>query len=155
VAALQQRLDVPDAAIVLALVEELPDVRCADGRVERVDVAPRDDARIGALLDLLSTEPFAAPAADELDTMGVTRAELSRAVRESRLLRLADGIYVAADAPDRAATVLARLPDPFTVSEARQALGVSRRVAVPLLEHLDAARRTLRLPDGTRRLVRR
>jgi selenocysteine-specific elongation factor len=45
------------------------------------------------------------------------------------------------------------LPAPFSVSDARQALGVSRRVTVPLLEHLDAGRRTRRLPDGTRIVV--
>ena len=35
--------------------------------------------------------------------------------------------------------VLAALPQPFTTSEARQALGTTRRVAIPLLEHLTAA----------------
>jgi hypothetical protein len=34
-------------------------------------------------------------------------------------------------------------------------LGQSRRVVVPLLEHLDAARVTRRTPDGTRFLVSR
>jgi selenocysteine-specific elongation factor len=46
--------------------------------------------------------------------------------------------------------VLAGLPQPFTVSEARRALGTTRRVAVPLLEQLDARRATRRGDDGTR-----
>ena len=48
---------------------------------------------------------------------------------------------------------MARLPQPFTVSQARQALDTSRRVAVPLLEHLDRRGLTERL-DETRRRCR-
>jgi len=46
---------------------------------------------------------------------------------------------------------LRRLPQPFTVSQARQALDSTRRVMIPLLERLDAAGRTEPLGDGTRR----
>ena len=49
--------------------------------------------------------------------------------------------------------MLAGLPQPFTLSEARQALDTTRRVAVPLLELLDRAGATRRLPDD-RRTVR-
>ena len=52
-----------------------------------------------------------------------------------------------------AAARLADLPQPFTMSQARQALGTARRVAVPLLELLDRQGRTARLPDD-RRTVR-
>ena len=48
--------------------------------------------------------------------------------------------------------VLAGLPQPFTLSEARRALGTTRRVAVPLLELLDRRGLTERLPDDRRRL---
>ena len=56
----------------------------------------------------------------------------------------------AATTPPRAR--LAALPQPFTLSEARQALDTSRRVALPLLAHLDRTGRTVRLPDDTRRV---
>ena len=46
----------------------------------------------------------------------------------------------------------AELPQPFTTSQARQALRTSRRVAIPLLEYLDRARVTERLPGDLRRL---
>jgi selenocysteine-specific elongation factor len=59
-------------------------------------------------------------------------------------------LYVAADAPARAVAILSELPQPFTVSAARQALGSTRRVVVPLLEHLDATRQTRRDGDGNR-----
>ena len=54
------------------------------------------------------------------------------------------------DAPRRALEVLAGLPQPFTLSEARRALNTTRRVAVPLLELLDRTGRTRRLPDDRR-----
>jgi selenocysteine-specific elongation factor len=50
-------------------------------------------------------------------------------------------------------TVLARLPQPFTLSDARQALATTRRVAVPLLEMLDRRGATRRLPDGRRTIA--
>ncbi len=40
---------------------------------------------------------------------------------------------------DRAVAALRAVPQPFSLSEARKALGTSRRVAVPLLEALDAS----------------
>jgi selenocysteine-specific elongation factor len=46
--------------------------------------------------------------------------------------------------------VLARLPQPFTTAQARQALDTTRRVAIPLLEYLDRACVTRRLPDDRR-----
>ncbi|WP_407937931.1 SelB domain-containing protein [Mycobacterium interjectum] len=45
------------------------------------------------------------------------------------------------------------MPQPFTVSEARRALSTTRRVAVPLLEQLDARHATRRGPDGTRTVL--
>jgi selenocysteine-specific elongation factor len=49
--------------------------------------------------------------------------------------------------------VLAELPSPFTVSEARRALDTTRRVAVPLLEELDRTGRTRQLPDTRREVL--
>jgi selenocysteine-specific elongation factor len=46
--------------------------------------------------------------------------------------------------------VLAALDRPFTLSEARQALDTTRRVAVPLLELLDRRGVTRRGPDDRR-----
>jgi selenocysteine-specific elongation factor len=55
------------------------------------------------------------------------------------------------DAAVLAPRVLARLPQPFTTAQARQALGTTRQAAIPLLEYLDAAGATERLPDDRRR----
>ena len=73
---------------------------------------------------------------------------LAAAERQGLLLRLAGPsgpVVLLPDAPDQALRRLAGLPAPFTVSDARGALGTTRRVAVPLLEHLDATRRTRRV----------
>jgi selenocysteine-specific elongation factor len=59
---------------------------------------------------------------------------------------------LAPGAEAEAARALAGLPQPFTTAEARQALGTSRRVAIPLLEYLDRAGITQRLPDDRRRM---
>lgn len=140
--------------VVAAAVADLSDVELVAGRIR-----PRTRPQISIpgldkLLARLQDEPFAAPDAEELADLGLGREELAHATRSSLLLRLTEGVYVAADAAERAVAVLATLDAPFTVSEARQALATSRRVVVPLLEHLDAARRTRRLDDGRRMLVR-
>jgi hypothetical protein len=59
---------------------------------------------------------------------------------------------LAPGAAAEAARALAGLPQPFTAAEARQALGTTRRVAIPLLEYLDRAGITQRLPDDRRRV---
>ncbi|NGM16060.1 selenocysteine-specific translation elongation factor, partial [Verrucosispora sp. CWR15] len=56
-------------------------------------------------------------------------------------------------APHQAVRVLSGLPQPFTLSAARQALDTTRRVAVPLLELLDRRGLTRRLPDDARVVV--
>ena len=65
---------------------------------------------------------------------------------------LAERFGVARTTVARAMRELARLPQPFTTSQARQAWDTTRRVAIPLLEHLDAKGWTRR-EDGTRRSI--
>jgi selenocysteine-specific elongation factor len=62
------------------------------------------------------------------------------------------GLVLAGDALARAEAVVRVLDQPFTVGEATRAMGTSRRVAVPLLERLDAGLVTRRRDDGTREL---
>ncbi|MER7082414.1 SelB domain-containing protein, partial [Saccharopolyspora kobensis] len=81
--------------------------------------------------------------------------ELAAAARVGELLRVAPGLVLLPDAEQQAVERLTPLPEPFTLSQARQALDTSRRVAVPLLELLAHRGRTRRLPDGTHRVVPR
>jgi hypothetical protein len=93
-----------------------------------------------------------APEAGRLRDLGLDARAIAAAARAGLLLRLNEQIVLAPGAEARAARVLAGLPQPFTTAQARQALGTTRRVAIPLLEYLDRAGITQRLPDDTRRL---
>src|SRR4051812_8453815 len=150
---LRRQLDLPDERLVVALVEQLPDRVSVDGRVRPAATSPVEVPGLDVLLKRLAQAPFSAPESAEFAELGLTPAALAHAVRAGLLTRLADGVYVAAGAVESALHVLATLPQPFTVSEARERLGSTRRVVVPLLEHLDAGRRTRRLPDGKRLLT--
>lgn len=102
----------------------------------------------------LRAEPFHAPEADELSALRLGVRELAAAERAGRVLRLRDGVVLLPTAPALAMRELARLEQPFTTSQARQALDTTRRVAIPLLEHLDARGWTRRLDAGHREVVR-
>jgi selenocysteine-specific elongation factor len=112
------------------------------------------DAAVGELEVRLRAEPFHAPEADELSALRLGARELAAAERAGRVLRLRDGVVLLPTAPALAMRALARLEQPFTTSQARQALCTTRRVAIPLLEHLDARGWTRRLDAGHREVVR-
>ena len=101
----------------------------------------------------LEKDPFAAPDTERLRALGLDPAAQARLHRDGHLLRLAENVVLLPGADDLAVERLRDLPQPFTTSQARQAWETTRRVALPLLAHLDHARRTVRLPDDTRRLV--
>ena len=102
----------------------------------------------------LTAHPFHAPEAQELAALGLGARELAAAERTGRLLRLRDGVVLLPTAPALAMRLLAGLEQPFTTSQARQTLGTTRRVAVPLLEHLDSRGWTRRLDAGHRTVAR-
>ncbi|ALE93800.1 hypothetical protein AOC05_18165 [Arthrobacter alpinus] len=95
---------------------------------------------------------FHAPDADELASLGLGTRELAAAERTGRLLRLHDGIVLLPTAPALAMRTLTRLEQPFTTSQAQQALNTTRRIVVPLLEYLDSRVWTRRL-DANHRVV--
>jgi selenocysteine-specific elongation factor len=132
------------------------DLVLRDGRVVRaggVSLPAEIRAGVEAVRADLARTPFLAPEAYRLAELGLGRRELAAAVRAGALLRVADGIYLLPGADAAAVAVLAGVPQPFTLSEARRALGTTRRVAVPLLELLDARGHTRRGPDDRRTLV--
>ena len=108
---------------------------------------------VTALRADLAAAPFLAPEAGRLEELGLSPRAVAAAARAGLLLRISDQIVLAPGAAEQAAGILAGLPQPFTTAEARQALGSTRRVVIPLLEYLDRAGATQRLPDD-RRLVR-
>jgi selenocysteine-specific elongation factor len=152
VAEARSALGVPDDAVVVGLAG--PPLAVRNGRVvdtrRTPDLSPAVEAAVETLRADLADVPFAAPTAERLAKLGLGRRDVAAAERAGAVVRIAEGVVLLADAPEQAAAVLARLPQPFTTSEARQALGTSRRVAVPLLELLDRRRLTRRLPDDRR-----
>ena len=151
VEALRHRLGLPDRTLVEALVHEPLTLR--GGRVSAgASGASGAPVELVALLDkaFAGLGPFAAPQAYDLAELGLGHRQLAAAVRTGLLVQLAPNVVLRADTPGRAARILAGLPQPFTLSEARRALDTGRRVAVPLLELLDRRGVTSRLPDDRR-----
>ncbi|BCJ48976.1 selenocysteine-specific translation elongation factor [Actinoplanes sp. NBRC 14428] len=151
VEALRHRLALPDRSLVEALVA--PPLVLRAGRVSAGGTGV--PAELAAAVDEAFAElagPFAAPEAYRLAELGLGVRQVAAAVRAGLLVQLAGTVVLRPDAVARAGEVLAGLPQPFTLSEARQALGTTRRVAVPLLELLDRTGVTRRLPDDRRSL---
>jgi selenocysteine-specific elongation factor len=148
----RRALDLPDGELVAAVVR--PPLALREGRVvaAQADLPPAVQRSVDTIRARLAADPFAAPEAGDLVAAGLGARELAAAVRSGQLLRIAEGIYLAPGVDRVARERLAGLPAPFTVSQARQAWGTTRRVAVPLMEWLDARGVTLRLPDNSRRL---
>ena len=112
------------------------------------------EAGVAAIERTLRESPFASPERDQLTALGLGATGLAAAQRTGRLLRLADDVVLLPSGPAVAMRELASLEQPFTLSAARQALGTTRRVAVPLLEHLDARGWTRRIDGQLRTVVR-
>ena len=152
----RQRLQLPSTALTAALTR--PPLRVDRGRIvedssDEPRLPPAVARAVERLLQDLAHEPYAAPDAHRLLDLGLGQRELAAAVRVGSLAKVAEGIYLTPEALREALVPLRKLPQPFTLSSARQAWGTTRRVAVPLLERLDRMGVTERLPDD-RRAVR-
>lgn len=151
VATLRGSLPVPDDVLRAALAGTGLTVH--NGLVRRAGATAALPAEVDRAVTELESRLALAPfTAQDAAALGLGPRELAAAERAGRLVRLTESVVLAADALTRAARILATLPPPFTVSDARQALGTTRRVAVPLLERLDADGVTRRAADGTRHL---
>jgi selenocysteine-specific elongation factor len=116
----------------------LPDTVLAAVRVLRADLA---------------AAPFVSPDAERLRKLGLDARTIAAAVHSGELMRISEHVVLAPGADLAAARILARLDQPFTAAQARQALATTRRTVIPLLEFLDSAAFTERLADD-RRVVR-
>lgn len=134
-------LDEPQRAL-LPLVEGL-DVR---GDRVRLAGAGQDSAEAIDWVADLAREPFAPPQPDGRIPPAVVRDLVRRS-----LVVETEGLFFHPEAVDRAVHTVARLlavkPDGVTVAEVREALGTSRKWAMPLLARLDAAGVTRRRGD--------
>jgi selenocysteine-specific elongation factor len=144
-----QALDLPDRRLVepLARASRGLGIRMLAGRLV---LGPGD--ALETMCEALALDPFAAPEQPRLAELGLTAKRLDAAAARDVLVRLADGVYLRPQAIALAEVVLRDLPEPFTVAQVRTALRTTRRVAVPLLELLDARGVTERLDASQRRL---
>ena len=154
-------LDLPDRRLVTALAR--PPFRLACGAVHIARPADKPagpdlpEALLAAVRILradLAAAPFVAPDADRLRKLGLDVRSLAAAVRAGELMRVSEQIVLAPGADAAAAAILARLDQPFTAAQAREALATTRRTVIPLLELLDSVGVTQRLADD-RRVLRR
>lgn len=126
-----------------AVLATLDGVAVEAGRAR--PVAARDPLADHPYLTALAGGGFAPP-----DATGVDRAELRELIRRGLVVER-DGLHWHANAVADAARVAARLlqadPAGFTVSQFREALGVTRKHAVPLAAELDARGVTRRRDD--------
>jgi selenocysteine-specific elongation factor len=136
------------------------DIATLDAR-ERAVLSLLDDVQVdaGRARPTTARDPFldhpflavlAATGATPPDATAVDRAELRELVRRKLVVEL-DGICFHPSAVDRAAVVAAELlrarPDGFTMSQFREALGATRKHAVPLGTELDRRGITRRRGD--------
>jgi selenocysteine-specific elongation factor len=158
VEAARAALGLPDRRLVIALAR--PPFRVSAGLVQLVPAAGAPasglpeavTAAVRILRSDLDQSPFAAPDAERLRKLGLDVRAIAAAERAGLLMRVSEHIVLAPGAADAAVCILAAIPQPFTAADARLALGTTRRTAIPLLEYLDRAGLTERLPDDRRRL---
>ncbi len=121
-----------------------------------------DEAGKERVLDLVRKGGLHPPFLKEISTaMNVperTVAELLKILcKEEKLKRVNDSVFLSAEAYadmlDRVRTFF-RQRSEMTVAEFRDAIGTSRKYALPFLEHLDAVRVTLRTGDVRKLLLK-
>ncbi len=127
-----------------------------------VSALAEEQAAVDAILPVLREAAVAPPTLTELLTAtgidaGVARKALARLVAEGTAVRVSSDFHFSAEAMDGARAALEAClqanPQGATASELREALGVSRKYAIPLLEYFDAQGVTKR--DGDVRVLRK
>ena len=126
-----------------AVVADLPDVRIDGGRALPADAV--DTVADHAVVAALRAGGCAPP-----EPVGIDRPTMRELLRRGILVER-DGVVFHADAVATAASIAARLlaehPDGITVSQLRDALGVTRKHALPMVSELDARGITRRRGD--------
>ena len=107
-----------------------------------------DDSGIARLVDAVRAGEPTPPTLAELRSDGVPLDALDAALRTGALVRVGPDLVMTPALVTRAIAIVREAgPAGITVSGLRQALGTSRKFAVPLMEHLDRAGETRRSGD--------
>ena len=152
-----QALGLPDLKVVTALAAAAGLV-LDSGRLISPGLTPTLGTAESAMQKLeqhWAHHPFDAPDRPTLQELRLTPRDLATAAELGRLLRVAVDVVLPPDADSAAVDLLRLLPQPFTASQARQALATTRRVVLPLLAHLDRTERTERVGDDGRVVMTR
>jgi selenocysteine-specific elongation factor len=107
-------------------------------------------------MQTLSGKALDPPSRKELTPDAVSQRALRFLIESGQVVEISGELVVSAAALAGATQVVERFireHGPATVSDLRQALGSSRRIVVPLLEHLD--RKFVTLRQGDKRALRR
>jgi selenocysteine-specific elongation factor len=151
-----RRMGLPDARLIPPLVASSAELSAHHGRIFLGEAEPALPSHLADAIEVIHREleeaPFSAPYMARLADMGIGEIELRMICRRGLLLEISPGIVLLPEADLQAASLLRMLPQPFTVAEARNALGSSRRVTVPLLEYLDRHMLTRRI-DNVHRIT--
>jgi selenocysteine-specific elongation factor len=130
-----------------AVLATLSDVVVSHGRARTSASAASDLLEHHPFVAALEAAPFSPPSPAEFD---IDPAEVRQLVRRGRVIERG-GLYFAPAAIDQAAALVERLcddhPDGVTVGQLREAMGTTRKWAVPLAGLLDARGITHRRGD--------
>jgi selenocysteine-specific elongation factor len=146
----RKALDLPDARLIPPLLT--PPLSVRNGVIVPAEapdtLSPAVREAVEELERRLADSDFTVPTEDDLTALGLRAPEIAAAVRAGRLIKLAPGVVLLPDTVRHAVGVLTGLPQPFTAGEAREVLGTTRKVIIPLLEHLARRGSTRRFADG-------
>jgi selenocysteine-specific elongation factor len=140
--------EVVDALVAAGqLVADGPVIRLPEHGV-RLD--PAQQAVRARVEDALAEGGVTGLSEADLAQLGADRRLLAALVRLGVLVPVGAGLHLGRDALDQAvASLRAAFPDgrTFSATEAKQAMGTTRKTAIPLLEHLDRGGVTVRQGD--------
>jgi selenocysteine-specific elongation factor len=135
------------AALVAALVDADPSLIDDGPTIRKHDFSPRldaaDETSWNRARELLASDLAVPRVAD----LGLASEVLHALIRRGSLIRVSDDLVFLPEQIDDVTGRLGTLPGGFTVAEFRDAYGLSRKHAVPLLEWLDAGGWTRRRGD--------
>ncbi|MCI2424680.1 selenocysteine-specific translation elongation factor [Candidatus Acetothermia bacterium] len=164
--ALRAQIKVEELLLEQAIVELTNEQRLQrnDVRVALTDHQPRftpQQTEVRNALDRLYSDRKFQPPADLAEVMEITKSGkdivemmLTSLVESGRLIRLPEGVILHCQAVNQAEQVLtAHRSETITVSEFRDAIGTTRKYALPLLQYFDNQGLTRRVQD--KRIIQR
>jgi selenocysteine-specific elongation factor len=142
----RKALKLPDVRLVAALLP--PQLAVRDGVIVAAGAQDTLTDAVRDALQRVEARHKGFETVGDADLAALSPAGVAAAIRSGRMVRLAPDVVLLSAAVDHAVEALRGLPQPFTVSQAREALGSTRKVMVPLLEHLARVGKTRRTADG-------